>query len=123
MVNLKPPAAPDMVEVGGQLYRPEDVEAAEARLAAREGFPAGAVDPTPIGVARSTDNRRRTLRELNAEAGETVVDPASSILAREGAADVGVPVEADADPVVTATASGERTRPTRKRASASDAGE
>lgn len=123
MVNLNPPKAPDMVEVDGQLYRPEDVEAAEARLAARSTFPAGAVDPTPIGVSTSTDNRRRTFRELNADAGETAVDPASTILAREGAADVGVPVELDADPVVTATASGERTKATRKRASAPDAGE
>lgn len=123
MVDLNAGPGPEMTEIDGVQYRPEHVDAARAASEARKSFPVGAVDPSPIGVPPATDNRRLTFREQAIEAGVEGVDPASTVLARESAPDVG-PVPDDADPVTTATASGTVTKPTRKRASsASDAGE
>lgn len=81
MVNLNPPKPPEMTEVEGQLYRPEDVEAARARVDNRVNL-TGYVDPTPVGVPRATDNRRRTLREVYLDGGAPEFDPGVTVLAR-----------------------------------------
>ena len=80
MVDLNAGSGPEMTVIDGVQYRPEHVEAAKAASEARKAYPAGAVDPSPIGVPPATDNRRRTFRELAVDAGEETADPASTVL-------------------------------------------
>jgi hypothetical protein len=122
MVNLNPPKAPEMVVIGDQQFRPEDVERAEARQAAQELITAGAQDPRPIGVVNPapTENRRRTERELYLDGGGVAVDPASSILSRQEAPDVG-PVT-DADPLAGVGTPEDGAKPAGRRKAKSDDG-